>query len=156
MLLNCQHSACGVLRKANCVLPDYSYIHSMNQNLENWHNIVENRDWEALQAIMAENVEFHSPFVWKPKTGAPTVAFIVKSAAETFENFAYHREWVDGNNLALEFSATIGDKSLKGIDLIRFNDAGKIEHFEVMVRPGNSLMVLGQQMTMKLAAGGIG
>ena len=38
-------------------------------------------------------------------------------------------------NVVLEFSANVGDKSLKGIDMIRFNEQGKIVDFEVMIRP---------------------
>ena len=42
----------------------------------------------------------------------------------------------------MEFSAKIGDLSLKGIDLIQFNDEGKIKDFEVFVRPANALQAL--------------
>lgn len=51
----------------------------------------------------------------------------------------------------LEFSANVGDKSLKGIDMIRFNEQGKIVDFEVMIRPMSGLAVLAEQMGIRIA-----
>jgi hypothetical protein len=47
---------------------------------------------------------------------------------QVFEDFTYHRQLAsdDGLNVVLEFSARVGDKQLKGIDLVRFDEAGKI------------------------------
>ena len=54
--------------------------------------------------------------------------------------------------MVLEFSAKVGDKSLKGIDMIRFDETGKIVDFEVMIRPFNALQALGAEMGARLAA----
>lgn len=51
----------------------------------------------------------------------------------------------------LEFSARVGKRELKGIDMIRFGDAGKIVDFEVMIRPLSGLHALDEQMAAKLA-----
>ncbi|MEX7508270.1 nuclear transport factor 2 family protein, partial [Acinetobacter baumannii] len=51
----------------------------------------------------------------------------------------------------LEFSADVGDKSLKGIDMIRFNEQGKIVDFEVMIRPMSGLAALAEQMGIRIA-----
>lgn len=75
---------------------------------------------------------------------------ILSNVVEVFEDFAYHREWVDGNNWSLEFSARVGEFSLKGIDLIRLNDAGLIVEFEVFIRPANALQALGEAMAQRL------
>ena len=50
---------------------------------------------------------------------------------KVFEDFAYHREMVsaDGKGVVLEFSATVHGKELKGIDMIQFDDEGKIVDF---------------------------
>ena len=68
-----------------------------------------------------------------------------------FEDFRYHRRFVEGNDVALEFSAHIGETELKGIDLIRFGDDGLITEFEVMVRPASGLQALGAEMARRLA-----
>lgn len=51
----------------------------------------------------------------------------------------------------LEFSADVSGKSLKGIDMIRFNAQGKIIDFEVMIRPMSGLAVLAEQMGARFA-----
>ncbi len=121
-------------------------------SLAHWHHIVFARDLEALSAILAEDVTFRSPFVWKPTHGRLPTFVILSTVIDVFQDFAYHRELIDGDNWALEFSARVGDLSLKGIDLIRWNEAGQIVEFEVFVRPYNALQALGQQMQQRLAA----
>jgi len=125
-----------------------------NDNLTRWHKIVQDRDWPALNEMLDENVEFHSPFVWSPKRGRQVTAFILKNVVEVLADFAYHREWVDSDSMALEFSAKIGELSVKGIDLIRFNENNKIVHFEVMLRPANALMKVGEAMSARIEKAG--
>ncbi|MEK1913643.1 MAG: nuclear transport factor 2 family protein, partial [Pseudomonas chlororaphis] len=45
----------------------------------------------------------------------------------------------------------VGERQIKGIDLIRFDEAGKIVEFEVMVRPMSGLQALGEEMAHRLA-----
>jgi len=64
-----------------------------------------------------------------------------------FRDFRYHRTFVAGSHdVALEFSANIGKWQLKGIDLIKFNEAGEMVEFEVMIRPIKALQALGEEM----------
>ncbi len=79
---------------------------------------------------------------------------ILNTVMNVFEDFAYHRELAsaDGLNVILEFSARVGGKELKGIDMIRFNEQGKIVEFEVMVRPLSGLQALGEEMGRRLGA----
>jgi hypothetical protein len=89
-----------------------------------------------------------------PYPGAPVVSMILNTVFEVFEDFTYHRELAtaDGLNVVLEFSATVNGKQLKGIDMIRFNEQGKIVDFEVMVRPMSGLQALGEEMGRRLGA----
>jgi len=82
------------------------------------------------------------------------VSMILNTVFEVFEDFTYHRELAtaDGLNVVLEFSATVNGKQLKGIDMIRFNEQGKIVDFEVMVRPMSGLQALGEEMGRRLGA----
>jgi hypothetical protein len=70
-----------------------------------------------------------------------------------YEGFVYHRELSsgDGWSVVLEFSAKVGERELKGIDLIRFDADGKIVEFEVMIRPLSGLQALGEEMGRRLA-----
>jgi len=85
---------------------------------------------------------------------AEAVLLVLGTVIEALEDFAYHRELAsdDGLNVVLEFSARVGDKKLKGIDLVRFDEDGRIVEFEVMVRPLSGLQALGQAMGERLGA----
>jgi len=123
-------------------------------SLEQWHAMIRNRDLSALPELLAPQAVFRSPMAHTPYPGAPVVAMILNTVLKVFENFAYHRELssADGLSVVLEFSAKIGEKELKGIDMIRFNEQGKIIEFEVMVRPMSALQALGEQMGQRLGA----
>ena len=126
-----------------------------DNRLEQWHHIIATKDLSALQDILSDDIEFHSPFVWKPKTGKAAAYFILSNVIEIFQDFTYHRQWIDGGDIALEFSSHVDGKSLKGIDLIRWPVGGKITDFEVLIRPANALMALGEHMSARLEAAGI-
>lgn len=126
----------------------------MNSNLERWHQVVFDRDMDLLSELLDDGVEFHSPTVWKPKIGKDVTHFILTSVIDIFQEFRYHREWIDGNDMALEFSAGVRDKNIKGLDLIKWNDEGKIVHFEVLVRPLNGVQALLDEMTARLQKAG--
>jgi hypothetical protein len=123
---------------------------SSHPHLDRWHRIVFQRDAQDLQAMLAEDVVFHSPYLDQPYSGRQATALILTAVSEVFQDFTYHREIIEGNNWALEFSARVGDQSLKGIDLIRLDDDGRIVEFEVFVRPYNGLRALGAAKARRL------
>ncbi|GAA5316683.1 MAG: nuclear transport factor 2 family protein [Candidatus Pelagadaptatus aseana] len=122
--------------------------------LEQWHKVVFERDMETLSELLADDVEFHSPTLWKPKQGKEIAHYILQMIIQIFEDFEYHREFQDGDSVALEFSAKVEGNNLKGIDLIRLNDEGKIVHFEVLIRPLNTLQLIFEKMTAELQKAG--
>jgi len=122
----------------------------MNETLSRWHQFVETQNAEILDEILADNVKFHSPFVWKPKDGKAMTVLILTTVVKVFEDFRYVRELHDGQNFALEFEARVGEFTLRGIDLIQLDESGKIIDFEVMVRPANALQALGMEMGRRL------
>jgi hypothetical protein len=79
---------------------------------------------------------FRSPVGLKLYPGRDLVCLLLRTAAGVFEDFKYHREFLDGENAALEFSEHIGDVKLKAVHLIRFNAAGRFVEIEKLVRPG--------------------
>jgi len=117
-----------------------------------WHDMVAQRDVSKLAAIVHPDAVFRSPMAHTPYKSAPALTVILGTVVQVFEDFAYHRELVsdDGLSVVLEFSARIGDRQLKGIDLIRFDTDGKIVEVEVMVRPMSGLQALGAEMGKRL------
>ena len=122
--------------------------------LSQWHEMIRSGDLSHLPELLDPQAVFRSPMAHTPYPGAPVVSMILNTVCKVFEDFAYHRELVsaDGLNVVLEFSATVGEKQLKGIDMIRFNEQGKIVEFEVMVRPLSGLQALGAEMGQRLGA----
>jgi len=123
-------------------------------SLAKWHQALATSDLTSLPTLLHRDVVFRSPAAFKPYHGSTSVALILNTVWSVFRNFAYDREFVtdDGLSVALEFSASVGDKQLKGVDLIRFDEAGRIVEFEVMIRPFSALQALGEEMGRRLAS----
>ncbi|WP_262690407.1 nuclear transport factor 2 family protein [Kordiimonas aestuarii] len=118
--------------------------------LKTWHKAVQTSDMALLNSIVAEDAALLSPAFWKPREGRDKVVTVLKAVSETFENLTYTKEWVDGDELILEFSTSVGGKQLKGIDRITLNADGKLKEIEVMIRPMNGLMALAAALNDKL------
>jgi hypothetical protein len=88
--------------------------------------------------------------------GRETVGALLEIVAGTFEDFRYTDELTaeDGAQ-ALIFRAAIGGREIEGIDLLRFNEAGEIADFTVMLRPLSGLVPFAQAVGEKLAEAGV-
>lgn len=122
----------------------------MYETLKRWHEFVQAPNEGILDEILDETVKFHSPFIWKPKEGKEITIKILMTVTTVFEDFRYVREIIDAPNCALEFEARIGELTLRGVDIIKTGDDGKIIDFEVMIRPANALHALGMEMGKRL------
>jgi len=122
--------------------------------IDKWHEIVYNKDMKGLENMLSDKITFYSPVVFKPKTTKADAMFVLTNVIEVFQDFKYHREFYDGNKWALEFSANVGGKSLKGVDLIEFDDTGKIINFEVLIRPLSGIIALGEDMNKRFSDAG--
>lgn len=127
---------------------------STRDALVRWHEMIASRDMTALKEIIHPDARFRSPVAHKPYEGRDALVLALSTVIDVFEDFTYHREFFteDGTNATLEFSAHVGGKKLKGVDLIKFNDDGLIIEFEVMIRPASGLMALGEQMGKRVGA----
>src|SRR5918997_7203261 len=95
---------------------------------------VEQRDLDAAADLLADDVVFRSPAVFKAYQGRETVATILRTVSEVFEDFRYTDELAGDGVHALIFEARVGDRKLQGMDLIRSDADGRIAEFTVMVR----------------------
>ncbi|MBM7092071.1 nuclear transport factor 2 family protein [Streptomyces sp. SID9913] len=109
---------------------------------------VEAQDLDAAVALLAEDVVFTSPVVFKPYAGKAITAAILRAVAEVFEDFRYVREIHDtaGRDHALVFKARVGDREVEGCDFIHLDDDGLIDTFTVMVRPLSGAQALAAAM----------
>ena len=123
-------------------------------SVKRWHEMLNTQDMSILDELLAENVVFRSPVAYQPYPGKAVVKFILSNVIQIFENFTYHREFYtsEGESVVLEFSANVGDKKIKGVDIIRFDASGQIVDFEVMLRPKSGLEALATQMGQRMSA----
>jgi SnoaL-like domain len=128
-----------------------------HQGVAAWHAYMESGgDAELLSAQIAEDAVFHSPVVHSPQEGKAKVMHYLLSAAKVLGNdsFSYVREIVEGNEALLEFTSEIDGIKINGIDLISFDDSGKIIDFKVMVRPVKAVNKLWEMMAAQLQVAG--
>lgn len=109
---------------------------------------VEDRDPDALEALLAEDVVFTSPVAFAPYAGRAMTAAILRGVLRVFEDFSYVREIgnPDGRDHALVFTATVGGKQIHGCDFLHFDEEGKIDDLTVMVRPLSAARALADAM----------
>ena len=120
----------------------------MSDAIQEWHRIVRERDADALDRLLADDVVFHSPVVHTPQRGRPITTMYLAAAVAVFGNdtFRYVREFRTASEAVLEFVVTIDGIEVNGVDMIRWNDAGKIVDFKVMLRPLKAINLIHQKM----------
>ena len=118
-----------------------------------WHQIVADRSPRGLAALLADDVVFYSPIVHTPQVGKPITTQYLDAALHVFGNdtFRYVREVVGEHDAVLEFLVEIEGISVNGVDMIKWNDAGQIVEFKVMLRPLKAVNLIHQKMAAMLA-----
>ena len=120
--------------------------------LDTWHDLVRNPDPAGLDALLADDVVFLSPVVHTPQRGRKLAAAYLSAAFRVFGNptFHYVREIRGTADAVLEFECEIDGIQVNGVDLIKWNDAGKIAEFKVMLRPLKAINVVHERMAAVL------
>lgn len=122
--------------------------------LDIWHDLVQNRNAKGLRDLLAEDVVFHSPVVHTPQAGRAVTTQYLAAAFQVFFNpsFRYVREVVGPRDAVLEFQVEIDGITVNGVDMIRWNDEGRITDFKVMIRPLKAINLIHQKMGAMLQA----
>ncbi|MFD3926164.1 nuclear transport factor 2 family protein [Streptomyces sp. NPDC058614] len=109
---------------------------------------VEAGDMAAIEDMLADDVVFTSPVVFKPYPGKAITAAILRGVSRVFTDFRYVREFGDpgGRDHALVFEAKVGDKEITGCDFLHFDEDGRIDDLMVMVRPLSAAHALAEAM----------
>jgi hypothetical protein len=115
---------------------------------------LEARDRDAALALVAEDVEFRSPVVFKPYRGRAAVGQLLAAVGQVMEGWTCVREIgaPDAPDHALVFHARIGEKEVEGCDFLHTNEEGLVDEFYVMVRPLSAALALAEAMKAQLEA----
>ena len=87
--------------------------------LAQWHEAVEKRDASLMDSIIADGCELHSPVVWNPTADKAYLIHILQGVINLVDGFSYRQQWVDGEEIILEFTGTVGGKGRDRQDFAR-------------------------------------
>lgn len=118
--------------------------------LAEWHRIVMAHDWDALPALLTEDVTYHNPAQAEPLRGKDALVGTLRLVFGIFEDFAYARHFSGDEGHALEFSGRVSDAPFTGIDLLRLDGDGRIVDLVVMIRPVGAVMKLGEEAALRV------
>ncbi|MEH6558226.1 MAG: nuclear transport factor 2 family protein [Oceanicoccus sp.] len=132
-------------------------------NLERWHQHMKGELPGGLDELLHDDCAFYSPVVFTPQKGKALTKLYLSAAGNTFNDgedkggaisaessFRYAKEVASGNHAVLEFESEIDGKYINGVDIITWDDDGKIIEFKVMVRPLQAVNMLHQKMQAML------
>lgn len=126
---------------------------SVETALHRWHEVASGESTpDSLATILHDDVVFHSPVVHTPQRGRAIVTAYLSAAGKTLGNdsFEYLREVVSDRIAVLEFQTEMDGIQVNGIDMITFDDDGKIIDFKVMVRPLKAINKVWEMMGAQL------
>jgi hypothetical protein len=120
--------------------------------LARWHAYMKTHDRAALWDLLHPDAVFESPVVHTPQRGRDITFKYLSSAEKVLggPGFAYRGEWQSENGAVLEFDNEIEGIIINGVDIISFDDDGRIAHFKVMVRPLKAINLLHRMMGEEL------
>ncbi|SDJ09503.1 SnoaL-like domain-containing protein [Frankineae bacterium MT45] len=114
---------------------------------------VETHDLAAIEATLSPDVVFRSPAVHKPYQGRDVTMLLLSNVIEVLEGFTYVGQITENQDEMLRFSARVGDRSVDGIDLLRYDDEGRVAELTVFIRPYSALTAVRDAMAARLAMG---
>ena len=121
--------------------------------LSTWHELVRTKNTKGLSSVLADKVVFYSPVVYTPQAGTITLQYLSAAFHVFFnESFRHVRELTGPRDAVLEFQVEIDGISVNGVDMIRWDDEGKIVEFKVLIRPLKALNLIHQKMAATLQA----
>ena len=123
-----------------------------DQYLQKWLDNYRSEDISFLDEILDESVIFSSPVIFKSIEGKEMTKLYLMSAGESFnmDRFEYVKTIVQDCYCVLEFETFIDEISVNGVDIITWNDEGKIIDFKVMIRPLKAIEKVKEKMMESL------
>ena len=120
--------------------------------LRRWHEIVAARDIPALAEVLADGVRLGAPPYWAKLEGKALVQHLLGLVITAIDGFTYRREWVQGSELALEFTGRVGELDIQGVDLITLDGSNRVRNLDVPMRPVNAVVALQEIIAPQMEA----
>ena len=122
--------------------------------LSTWHELVATRNAAGLTSLLADSVVFHSPVVHTPQIGKEITIRYLSAAFHVFfnETFEYVREVSGPRDAVLEFQVRIDGVAVNGVDMLKWDEAGRIVEFKVLIRPLKAVNLIHEKMAAMLGS----
>ena len=120
--------------------------------IQKWHEMLETRDLQKLEGLLADDARFHSPILHTIQKGKGLTHMYLMGAATIIanDNFKYIREVYDEGFAMLEFETEVDGIVVNGVDMISWNEDNLITDFKVMIRPLKAVNMVQQKMAEML------
>lgn len=125
--------------------------------IHHWHAYMAAPTRESLGALLADHVVFVSPALHTPQEGKALTMKYLTAASEVLGGpaFRYVGEWRAERSAVLEFECALeGGIQVNGVDMIEWDEHGRITRFKVMLRPLKALNAVVAAMGAALAKSG--
>ncbi len=103
-----------------------------------------------MKEALREDVELHSPVLFRGFEGIDAVGVILGHVAEVLEGLTYVDEAIGDGTVVLRFKANVGDLELEGVDYLTLDEDGRVADLTVFMRPMSALTAFNARMAERL------
>ena len=127
--------------------------------VERWEAAVASGDVAGVESLLAEDVTFRSPALFRPTIGRGPTTLVLAAVLQVFGELRYTHTYLDEpDGVTLQFETTVdaGDGrrlEVEGVDIFRLDPDGRIASLTVMLRPLNATQAVAQRMREQLGLG---
>jgi hypothetical protein len=107
-------------------------------------------DLGAMTETLREDVELHSPVLFRGFEGRETVIAVLGHVGATLEGLTYTDEAAGEGSVVLRFEAMVGDRRLEGVDYLQLDEDGRVTDLTVFMRPMSALNAFNERMAERL------
>ncbi|WP_354699085.1 hypothetical protein DSM112329_04791 [Paraconexibacter sp. AEG42_29] len=100
------------------------------------------RDPGALAAVLADDIQLHSPLLDDPIVGREQVVAVLDLLFEKLDTLEYGAELDGGEVRGVRLSASVNGVSMEGVELVHFDADGRVDEVRVQLRPLSGLIAL--------------
>ena len=106
------------------------------QFIVKWHVAVEERCFDKIEALLADDFQLISPVAFKPFSDRQYIMRVLENVVTAIEGFHYIRSTsLSDGGVLLVFQGELDGQTIEGIDLFDLNEEGKAISLKVMLRP---------------------
>jgi ketosteroid isomerase-like protein len=127
--------------------------------VERWEAAVATADVASVEALLAEDVTFRSPVLFRPTVGRGPTTLVLAAVLQVFGELRYKHRYLDEpDGVTLQFETSVGADDgrrldVEGVDIFRLDPEGRIASLTVMLRPLNATQAVAARMREQLGLG---